>query len=580
MALRKHYGTDFKFFAMQSAVIQHIMLASRVQRSGDVVLRSPTGSGKTLAFTIPIVERLRNRTVPRLRAVIVVPTHDLAAQIMAVFELLTEGSDIRIVLATGASSVTVESRMAVEAEVLIATPGRLLDHVENTPGVTLAFVEFLILDESDRLLQDAFYGWADTVLPKCGVRDVNEDLENMRVHRIGPSAGVLSLAIPSTAMTRHVRTSITRKILVSATATKDPQRIAKLHLHRVTFFEPTISETKKEKLSTNGEDGQFGDEDVENYCVPTGLTECAYVFNYPQQKPMGLLSVLGWNPTDKGWSTPVTNRGAKLVFTKSVEAAHRLARLLELFAWKEESRPIVLEISREVAVFRREVVLKKLAEREERSIIVVCSDMFARGIDIPGVDAIINYDAPPRLHTYLHRVGRTARAGKEGVAVTLLLSKQVRHFKAMVKDIDRGERKCRVMDMKLDPLKRAQNNALLSKRLVALKRVVRREALGLIHLGECLPDHLLAEMNVKDEEVLNEVKEKRLGRLMNGENPPKRARIEHDTVAENGDKVAGADEAELEIDDDIEDEVVGVEDSFRDLLTAQVAFNWLREQVS
>lgn len=544
-ALTGEFGPTFKFFEMQTAVISHLLHASRVQRTGDVVLRSPTGSGKTLAFAIPIIERLRRRAIPRLRAVIIVPTHDLATQVHAVFRMLADTADIAVALATGATSVASEAASAAHAEVLIATPGRLVDHVDNTPGVTLAHVEYLVLDESDRLLQDAFYGWADVVVPQCGVASC---------------AGVLSLGITTGTQV------MTKKILVSATATRDPQRIAKLRLQRVRYFEPAESEARALKKRED-EEKTIGDEG--GYTVPQGLSECAYVLTSPRDKPMALLSILGWR-SGASAATPVPRHGSKLVFTKSVQAAHRLARLLELFASEQEGAPIVLEISREVAPRRREEVLAMLNASEgqkEREVIVVCSDVFARGIDIPSIEAVISYDAPARIHSYLHRVGRAARAGRPGSAVTLLLAKQVRHFKGMVRDIDRGEKKCRFRDL---DVKAGQVGALLlSRHLHALRRVLRRESLGLLNTGEVLPGYLLSEMKVDDEAVA-----KARSKEEDGPTPAKRARLEEPNDAKQEEEEAEHSDVESSIGDDNSDIE---EDSFNELLTAQVAFNWLRQ---
>jgi len=287
-ALTGHFGESFRFFAMQSAVISHLLHAGRIQQPGDVILRSPTGSGKTLAYVIPIIERLATRSIPRLRAVIIVPTHDLAVQVHSIFQLFS--TNISVVLATGAT----RDENVREAEVLIATPGTLLDHVENTPGVSLAYVEFLVLDESDRLLADAFYDWADVVLPRCGMmQDENEDKyrKNDIRNKIGPCSGVLALGIPATAtgnLHASRRIVLTRKILVSATATRDPQRIAKLDLRRISYFEPYSNISGNEESRYNSD----------NYAVPSGLSECAYVLDSAQQKPMALLSILGWNPTE------------------------------------------------------------------------------------------------------------------------------------------------------------------------------------------------------------------------------------------------------------------------------------------
>jgi len=257
--------------------------------------------------------------------------------------------------------------------------------------------------------------------------------------------------------------------------------------------------------------------------------------------------------------------------------------------------PIVVEISRHVTPERRENILALLRGNENgnskgRPVVVVCSDVFARGIDIPSVEAIINYDVPPRIRNYLHRVGRTARAGRSGIAVTLLLKTQVRHFKVMVKDLDRqgggddgGNRKCKIRDKSLDTLQKVQQVAILANQLNAVKRILRRESLGLVVPGECLPSHILAEMDVDYESIMKEVAEKRNSNnnnVGNGVPPTKRVRVndEERDDAMVDEKERGVEEGSDDIDSGAEDDMMGVEDSFQDLITAHVAYNWTRSR--
>jgi ATP-dependent RNA helicase DDX51/DBP6 len=133
-------------FSMQAAVVSHLTCVP----DRDVVLCAPTGSGKTLAYALPIVSALSSRVVPRLRAVVIVPTRDLAAQVHRVFAALvstgpgTPGPDLSVAVAVGASSVSREAPAVCAADILIATPGRLVEHTKNTPSFSLQFVSFLI----------------------------------------------------------------------------------------------------------------------------------------------------------------------------------------------------------------------------------------------------------------------------------------------------------------------------------------------------------------------------------------------------------------------------------------------------
>lgn len=579
-ALTDYFGGPFNLFEMQAKFITHLLTnCVGVPRPGDFVLLSPTGSGKTLAFAIPIVDRLlRVRRVPRLRAIVVVPTHDLAVQVASVFDALLSGTSIKSAVATGGATVSSQSAAVAGAQVIIATPGRLADHVEHTPGLSLDRVDFLVIDESDRILADAFDGWLDVVVPKCGMPNEGEEFP----------MGVRAIMLPAVRESFPCSSS-TRKILVSATATCNPQYVAKLKLRCITYFEPVKSSRAAERAAA-ATDAKSSVE--ASFSVPKSLTEMAYVLESVKQKPMALLSMLGWRTgVDAGDAeansniVPLSPSGAKLIFTKSVSSAHRLARLLELFAREQSPSPLILEISREVAPERRSVVLSLLKNsagadpsKPKRAVIVVCSDVFARGMDIPSVEAVISYDYPPQARMYLHRVGRCARAGRPGTAVTVLLANQVRHFKEMVRKIERGDKKCKFRDVRIGRRRDSQLEALLEKRLLALKRVMRREALGLLAAGECVPEHMLVEMSTDDAAVLRRhaAREKiRRERNVRGGNEAK-GEGDADGRTMNADETDEEADGESDADEDGEEDSDLDEDSFEDLLRSHVAKNWLQ----
>ena len=122
----------------------------------DLCVNAPTGSGKTLAYVVPIVETLSTRVVTRLRALVVLPTRDLALQARETFQTFASGTDLRIGMATGAHSLERERKMLVgdgeakradgvsRVDILLATPGRLIEHLRSTPGFTLQHLRFLV----------------------------------------------------------------------------------------------------------------------------------------------------------------------------------------------------------------------------------------------------------------------------------------------------------------------------------------------------------------------------------------------------------------------------------------------------
>jgi hypothetical protein len=135
----------------------------------DVCVSAPTGSGKTLAYALPLVQALLGRVVCRLRGLVVVPTRDLAAQVQAVLLALAAGTGLQVAAAAGLDTFAAErARMAPRAvggaggagaevvDILVATPGRLMEHVRHAAGFSLAELRFLVVDEADRLLSQPY----------------------------------------------------------------------------------------------------------------------------------------------------------------------------------------------------------------------------------------------------------------------------------------------------------------------------------------------------------------------------------------------------------------------------------------
>ncbi|KAB1222687.1 DEAD-box ATP-dependent RNA helicase 1 [Morella rubra] len=181
-------------FPVQVAVWQETIGPGAFER--DLCINSPTGSGKTLAYALPIVQMLSTRAVKCLRALVVLPTRDLAFQVKAVFDAIAPAVGLSVGLAVGQSSIADEiseliKRPKIEAgicydpedimlelessvDILVATPGRLIDHINTTKGFTLEHLCYLVVDETDRLLREAYQSWLPTVLQLT--RSTDEDV--------------------------------------------------------------------------------------------------------------------------------------------------------------------------------------------------------------------------------------------------------------------------------------------------------------------------------------------------------------------------------------------------------------------
>ncbi|KAJ1936155.1 ATP-dependent RNA helicase dbp6, partial [Linderina pennispora] len=295
-------------FAVQAAVIPVLRAAHALSRLRqhvrDLCVSAPTGSGKTLAYVLPIVEKLRQRLVVRLRALVVLPTRDLAMQVKECFDRFCLGTDLRVGLATGDVSLAREQAMLVETapvrvggaskvDILVCTPGRLVDHLA-TPNFSLQHLEFWVMDEADRLLGDAYHEWLPRVQAAVETARAAEP-SAVPVHDActvrDPLIKLQLLARPAPRI---------QKLLFSATLTQDPAKLARLQLTCPLY------------IAIAHGPGTFS--------FPATLRE-HYATCEPRDKPLMLLYML--------WQRRVA--GA-VCFAKSLEAAHRLAQIVQAWA--------------------------------------------------------------------------------------------------------------------------------------------------------------------------------------------------------------------------------------------------------
>ncbi|KAH7101958.1 DEAD-domain-containing protein [Auriculariales sp. MPI-PUGE-AT-0066] len=421
-----------ELFAVQTALVPHLLpqtsagvreaQAARVlyrpyELLSDICVSAPTGSGKTLAYAIPIVEVLAPRIVMRLRALVVLPTRDLVAQVRETFESLAKGTGLRVGSITGAQSFAVEQAGLVDkkvgasmgeskVDILICTPGRLIDHLDGTPGFTLTHLRFLVIDEADRLLAQSFQDWLARVRHAIE-QPTGTDQPTILAPHLLPTLPMLP-AHPALAPKPSAQ-----KLLLSATLTRDPGRLNALGLVRPRYFVVTSAPQAEDAMEVDDVDGEGEGVDEEfGASLPTSLQERMVVCE-TADKPLVLAHLIG-----------AENDGQALVFCKSVEAAARLATLLtsilktaSILAYSSDAPRSVLERFRKGEVN-----------------VLVCSDLVSRGLDVASVRRVFSYDAPLDMRKYVHRAGRTARAGRTGEAWTLLETQEARHFKAMLRE--------------------------------------------------------------------------------------------------------------------------------------------------
>ncbi len=327
----------------------------------DIVASSATGSGKTVAFWVGVLERLlhRDRRNPTTRVVVMTPTRELAVQVHGVGVALARYTDIQFCLCVGGLSLKVqEAELKQRPDVVVSTPGRLIDHVRNTPCFSMDGVEVLVLDEADRMLEEGFKAELEEII---------------------------------TAAPRSRQT-----LLFSATVTESVASLSRLSMNkpvRVKIDEmgATASGLIQEFLRVRG--------DKAGEAIERG-------FRSGERSREALLVAL---------CTRSFASGRTIIFFRSKAQAHRMKIIFSLHGEGLERSD---ELHGDLTQEQRLTSLKRF--REGESAFLLATDLASRGLDIKGIENVINYEMPKSIEIYLHRVGRTARAGKKGRALTLV----------------------------------------------------------------------------------------------------------------------------------------------------------------
>ncbi|XP_061692736.1 ATP-dependent RNA helicase DDX51 isoform X3 [Syngnathoides biaculeatus] len=405
------------FFPVQAEVIpailegaqQGLLIGQAGYKPRDICVSSPTGSGKTLAFVIPVIQVLMKRVVCEVRALAVLPTKELAQQVCKVFTAYAEGTTLRVAILAGQKSFAAELASLSEerggmrrclADIVVATPGRLVDHINKNSGLSLDHLRFLIIDEADKMIDSMRQSWLSQVV-KAAYGTSKQTPEHMSIfnHRAPLYVTATSLSPPQMPL---------QKLLFSATLTKNPEKLEQLDLHQ-----PRLFRSANPPCSLNCPQSIVDSHKSELFDFPQSLTEF-YVLCTLCTKPLIILHFILHMKL-----SPI------LCFVNSRVTAYRLYRLMQLFGGIQ-----VAEFSSRLSPKERK---KKLKGFEQGKIhLMISTDAAARGIDISGVKCVVNYDAPQYIRTYIHRIGRTARAGKAGLAFTFLLGVQEKNFIQMV----------------------------------------------------------------------------------------------------------------------------------------------------
>jgi ATP-dependent RNA helicase DDX51/DBP6 len=519
--LRKHGYVEAS--AVQAAVIP-LLLRQPGSHPGDLCVSASTGSGKTLAYVVPLVESLERYAVAKFRAVIVVPTRELVKQVRGTFDIC--GGGLRIGTAVGNVALKEEqqklmrldsvyepeayrqrqeqimttkdwtefnlldykdevdalrdsqygyvNRPQPNVDVLICTPGRLVDHLRFTKGFSLRNVEYLVLDEADRLLNESFQEWVEVVMKSLDERKSPD------------ASGRASQVLANIGLPLQIKEP--KKIILSATLTKDLAKLNSLRLHNPKLV--AIGSQPK-----NASDSSMAGTESEKFVLPKTLKEHSISVKDGSQKPLELLLLLQNKIFNNGTSKETdVNEGrvhdhisdssddgsesdsdetsssgsdsdsdsdsssesgsetssdessesesddgsvqrdagrtkhasisTTLVFTKSSESAARLSRLLQLMCPPLQSQLGTIIKSNKSSSSRKTL----RGYRAGRIAVIVATDRASRGLDLADLRHVVNYDMPTSVTTYVHRVGRTARAGRSGDAWTFVEHREGRWF--------------------------------------------------------------------------------------------------------------------------------------------------------
>ena len=303
----------------------------------DVLARSRTGSGKTLAFGVPIAERLRPGSNGPA-ALILVPTRELATQVVAEVSDVAAATGLRVAAVYGGVGLGPQAKKAARAHVVVATPGRMED-LANRRMVSLDGIRILVLDEADRMLDMGFQPQVDRL-----VRRIPQRRQTM---------------------------------FFSATLDGTVGRLARAYTQ-----DPVLHEVQAPRQTVDEANHRF---------IPVTVHERV-------DRLVELVQAEG---------------GRHLVFVRTKRGADRLARRLK------ERGVRAAAMHGDMSQPAREQTLGRF--EDGRIDTLVATDVAARGLDLDDITHVINYDAPEDDKSYVHRVGRTARAGRAGSGVTFVL---------------------------------------------------------------------------------------------------------------------------------------------------------------
>ncbi|KAJ5226118.1 ATP-dependent RNA helicase mak5 [Penicillium chermesinum] len=373
----------------------------------DVVGKASTGSGKTLAFGIPILEYYlekrpteedsKEKKPSSPMALILSPTRELAHQLAKHIGDLRDNSpglDARIALLTGGLSIQKQQRQLANADIVVGTPGRVWEILSSGQGLIrkMQRVQFLVVDEADRLLSEGHFKEVEEII---GALDRQEHNDFPDVEEEAAAEDDLSsrqTLVFSATFHRDLQQKLAGKGRWTTGDLMDKKESMEYLLKKLNFREekPKFIDVNPVQQMAEG--------------LKEGIVECPAM-----EKDLYLYSLLLYHPKHR-----------TLVFTNSISAVRRLTQLLQTL-----QMPALALHSSMAQKARLRSVERFSSPKSDPSSILVATDVAARGLDIKGIDCVVHYHAPRTADAYVHRSGRTARAGAVGKSIIICAPDEV-----------------------------------------------------------------------------------------------------------------------------------------------------------
>ncbi|KAK9364736.1 P-loop containing nucleoside triphosphate hydrolase protein [Lipomyces kononenkoae] len=384
------------------------------QNPQDLFIQAQTGSGKTLAYVLPIIHALMSSSERLTResglfAIIIAPTRELANQIYSVLESVVRCCHYVVpgIVIGGEKKKSEKARLRRGVNILVSTPGRLADHFDNTEALDLSAVRWVVLDEGDRLMELGFEETITKILSTLQEKsrahiDVVKGLPNRRV-----------------------------TVLCSATLRDDVEKLGKQSLHNGVHV--TV-ESKSTTVTSRSDEFSAPDQLHQEYVVvPMKLRMVSLmgtIIDIIQTRISAKIIVFLSCSDSVNFHFAMLTRDTDTVNgsedasepVKKIEEGEKTAlasRVLRTYL--KSTSPMVYKLHGSLSQPMRKSTLAAFTKSSAGPSILLCTDVASRGLDLPSISHVIEFDPPFAFEDHLHRVGRTARVGNEGWSTVFIL---------------------------------------------------------------------------------------------------------------------------------------------------------------